>query len=219
MTTHVFHRAAPVRRPHAALSLVEVAAMTALLLSYIWLWHGRFRGAYIVVVVLYFSLGIAGQWYRRESPRQIGFTLDNLKPALLDGLRVTLPIVGLAILVGALAGSMAYPSLKVWPLQLVGGWLWGTAQQYGLTAVLFRRLNEVFGNPSAAAAVAAALFSLFHLPNAFLMALTLCAGLLACWLYRREPNLLVLGAMHALISFVVIHSLPSSVTLRMHVGP
>jgi membrane protease YdiL (CAAX protease family) len=60
---------------------------------------------------------------------------------------------------------------------------------------------------------------MFHLPNPFLTALTLCAGWLACWLYRREPNLLVLGAVHAMISFVVINSLPASLTLRMHVGP
>ena len=92
-------------------------------------------------------------------------------------------------------------------------------QQYGLTAFYYRRWLDLTGRPLAAGSGAAALFALFHLPNAFLTIATLVAGLLACWLYRRHPNLFVLGAMHAAISFALLHALPDELTLRLRVGP
>lgn len=92
-------------------------------------------------------------------------------------------------------------------------------QQYGVTAFFYRRFLDALQSSRAASLAAAAVFALFHLPNAFLTLFTLGAGLLACWLYRRHPNLLVLGAVHALISFVVLNSLPGAITLRLRVGP
>lgn len=199
--------------------LAEVAAMSAVLLSYIWLWHGRFPGDFSLCLTLYFGLGVAGHWLRRESPREIGLRLDNLQQSVVDAARITLPLVLLISLLGLLAGSLTYPPLESWPERLGRGWVWGTMQQYGLTAFFYRRFFEVSGSGAAATASAATLFALFHLPNAFLMLVTLAAGALACWLYRRHPNLLVLGLVHALISFSLLHSLPAALTLRLRVGP
>lgn len=199
--------------------LVEVTAMTTMLLSYIWIWQKQFVGAFAVCLALYFGIGIAGHWYRHETPRCIGLRIDNLRTAALDAARVTVPIVAIVSLVGLAAGSIDYPHVESWPLRLVGGWAWGLSQQYGLTAFFYRRLLAAFGSASVASLVSAALFALFHLPNVFLMMLTFGAGLLSCWLYRRHPNLLVLGAVHAIISFVALSSLPDSLTERFHVGP
>lgn len=193
--------------------------MTVLLLSYIWVWHRSFTGDFALCLTGYFGIGALGHWWRGESARQIGWRLDNLRPSMLDALIVTLPILVAINLAGLAAGSLEYPSVEDWPERLGVGWLWGTMQQYGLTAFYYRRWLDLVGKPGTAAAGAAVLFALFHLPNAFLTVATLVAGLLACWLYRRQPNLLVLGAMHAAIAFALLHALPDDLTLRLRVGP
>ena len=45
------------------------------------------------------------------------------------------------------------------------------------------------------------------------------AGVAACWVYRRVPNLWVLGAAHAAVSFCITRSLPDEITAGMRVGP
>lgn len=49
--------------------------------------------------------------------------------------------------------------------------------------------------------------------------MTLFAGALSCWLYRRVPNLLVLGFMHAALSIAIARSLPYEITFGLRVGP
>jgi membrane protease YdiL (CAAX protease family) len=96
---------------------------------------------------------------------------------------------------------------------------WGCAQQYGLLCFCYRRFLEIVGNPRGATLSAAVLFAIFHAPNALLMGVTLLAGLVSCTLYRREPNVPVLGLAHAVISFALVGSLAYEVTHGMRVGP
>lgn len=96
---------------------------------------------------------------------------------------------------------------------------WGAAQQYGLVCFLYQRLLEIVQSPRAATLGAAALFATCHVPNPLLLAVTLAAGVVSCTLYRREPNVFVLGLAHAAISFVIASTLPESVTHGMRVGP
>jgi membrane protease YdiL (CAAX protease family) len=85
--------------------------------------------------------------------------------------------------------------------------------------VFYRRLIEALGSSRAAAAGAAILFAVFHLPNGFLMAVTLAAGAFACALYQREPNVPIIGVAHGSISFALYYALPASITGGLRVGP
>ena len=199
--------------------LLEIGAMTAVLLSYIWWWHGRFAGDFGVVLALYLGIGVASHLRAAESAAVVGVRVDNTRAALRDAMRVTWPFLAAVLLTGAAAESIAFPPAGEWPDRLVRLWVWGTLQQYGLVAFFYRRWLEALGSVTGASTGAAALFALFHLPNAFLTLVTLGAGLLACWLYRRHPNLFVLGAVHAVLSFVLLYALPEAITLRMRVGP
>jgi membrane protease YdiL (CAAX protease family) len=205
-------------RAHPA-ALMEVAALTALVLSYIWGWQGAFPGHGQLVVLLYFGIGIAGHLRRGESARQIGVRLDNWRAAL----RITLPVVAVALFVplavGAAFDTWHFPSWQRSLENLPWTIAWGTAQQYGLVCLLYRRLLEIVQSPWAATLFAAALFAVFHAPNPLLMAVTLIAGVASCTLYRREPNLFVLGFAHAAVSYVISAAFPLSVTHGMHVGP
>jgi hypothetical protein len=55
--------------------------MTALLLSYIWLWQDAFPGDFVVCLVFYAAIGLSSHLRRGESASDIGFRLDNLLAA------------------------------------------------------------------------------------------------------------------------------------------
>ncbi|MGE5235755.1 MAG: type II CAAX prenyl endopeptidase Rce1 family protein [Acidobacteriota bacterium] len=210
--------AAAVARPVARrVAWVEIAALALLLLSYIWLWQGSFRGSGVAVVALYFGIGLESHLRRGETPRQVGIRLDNLGTAVLTVLRWVGPlIVGIGVL-GALLGTWHLPHRA----PLIAGWdvVWGTAQQYGLLCVFYRRLCEVLPGRGSAEAASGLLFALFHLPNPFLTAVALPLGILACCLYRHVDNLFALGAAHGALAFTLAYALPWSVTFMMRVGP
>ncbi|HKE44555.1 MAG TPA: hypothetical protein VKB41_08455 [Steroidobacteraceae bacterium] len=202
-----------------SVAVVEVAALTGLLLSYIWGWQGAFRGSGLLIVVLYFGIGIASHLRRGESARQIGFRLDNWSTAF----RGAFIAVGIAacffLVLGAVLDTWHFPSVR--QVMTAAPWMvaWGTAQQYGLLCFFYQRLLEILQGPRAATLGAATLFAVFHVPNPLLLSVTLAAGIVSCTLYRRAPNVLALGLAHAAISFVIACALPFDVTHRMHVGP
>jgi len=200
-------------------AVLEVAALTVLLLSYIWGWQGAFPGSSLLIVVLYFGIGIASHLRRGESARQIGFRLDNWQAAF----RGVLIAVGTAALfflaVGAALNTWHFPSARQMALELPWMVAWGTAQQYGLVCFFYQRLLEILQGPRAATLGAASLFAVFHVPNPLLLAVTLGAGIVSCTLYRRVPNVIALGVAHAVISIVIASTLPLEFTHRMHVGP
>jgi hypothetical protein len=207
---------APVSRLFA---FIEVGALALVLLSYIWLWNGAFPGHSVLLLALYFGIGIETHWRRRERPREIGLRLDNFGRAFR---LVTIwigPVALLALAAGLLLRGWHFPN----PPEAIGsvafGVVYGTAQQYGLVCVFYRRLREVFHGDRLPIVAAGLLFGLFHLPNPFLTAVTLTLGMLACWLYRREPNLLALGIWHGLMAFVLFYSLPVWLTIELRVGP
>jgi membrane protease YdiL (CAAX protease family) len=204
------------RSTHA---LVDLVAMTALLLSYIWLWKDAFPGDFFVCLALYLAIGFRSHASRGETARQIGFRLDNGRAALRQALLYVGPLIAGAVVVGLALGTTRIPDEPTSWLGVPRTFVWGTLQQYGLLAVYSRRLGEVLADGRAVILASAAAFAAFHLPNPFLVPVTLVAGALSVWLYRRVPNLWVLGLMHAVLSAAISHSLPHEVTYGMRVGP
>ncbi len=208
----------PARRVRRAWAAAEVAAFLALLASYIWVWKEAFPGHRALVLALYAGIGVETHVRRCESARAIGFRLDNLGPFLLLAARwLALPVAA-GVAAGLALGGWAFPRAALWPLGLAWSVAWGTAQQYGLACVFYRRLRDLLPVPRATAA-AAAIFALLHLPNPFMVGLTLALGLVACALYEREPNLLGLGIVHGATSFLLANALPGWLTFDWMVGP
>ena len=201
------------------IAAAEIAAMTILLLTYIWLWAHAFPGAFLLCAAGYFGIGIVGHLSRGESLRNIGIRVDNWLPAVRNASYFVVVAVTGALTVGMLLSSWHFPSWKGAASTLPVTMVWATAQQYGLLCVFYRRLHDLLGNVAGAVAGAAVLFAVFHLPNSFLMVVTLAAGAVACVLYRREPNVFVIGIAHTLISFSLYYSLPFSITAQLRVGP
>jgi len=199
----------------------ELAAMTLLILSYIWLWQDSFPGDFTLCVALFVAIGAAAHLRSGETASAIGFGFGNLRPALLQAACFVGPVILAPLLVGIWLGSIgaAGAPRHGWVCGLLWRVLWGTAQQYGLLAFYYRRWRELLPGAAAPTIAAAGLFALFHLPNPFLTGVTLAAGLLSCWLYRRVPNLWALGLAHGLLSLSISRSLPLDVTFGLRVGP
>ena len=208
------------QRPTDLRPLLEIVAMSGLLISYIWGWGSTSMGPFTLCVILYFTIGVASHLRAGEGLADLGIRIDNLGAAALDALVATMVIGLLLAAAGSLLGSMDFPPLALWPHTLMDGVIWGLMQQYGLLCIFYRRFSELFPrHRDAPLWAASAIFALLHLPNPFLTLVTLGAGALSCWLYRRRQNLLVLGVMHGLVSFLIVHTLTSGITMGMRVGP
>ncbi|MEW6338353.1 MAG: type II CAAX prenyl endopeptidase Rce1 family protein [Acidobacteriota bacterium] len=132
--------------------------------------------------------------------RSWGFRTDTLVPALRPVGIATASILA-AIAVWAAAAQRLPPPPGFWPT-LVLYPLWGIAQQFLLNAVLARRLREALPE-WAAWTLATALFSLAHAPDVPLMLLAGAAGALWIPIYRRWPNLWLLGFCHGVLGSAV----------------
>ena len=208
--------AAPVPRWVAA---AEIAALAFVLLSYIWMWEGAFPLHFLVILVLYFGIGIETHLRRGEKVREIGVRVDNLGAALRLVSTWIAPVAAAALVAGLFLGSWHFPPLGEGLGSVAFGVLWGSAQQYGLVCVFYRRFRELLPGERWPIVASGLVFGLCHLPNPFLMAVTLTLGMVACWLYSREPNLFALGFWHGFTSFVLFYSLPVALTIEMRVGP
>jgi hypothetical protein len=196
---------------------VEILVMSLLIVSYTWFWHRAFTGDFLICVLLYSAIGFSSHRRRGETARQIGWRLDNLRSASWQACIFIGPLVLLTIGIGLWLGTERLDWTML--IRLPAGAAWGTAQQYGLLAFFYRRFCDVFKGEWTPAFAAAGMFGIFHLPNPFLTVVTLGAGVLACRLYSRVPNLLALGFAHGMLSSAIHRSLPVDVTFGLRVGP
>ena len=203
--------------PRAA-ALAEILAMLLLILSYIWGWQELFPGDRLVVVVLYFALCQVSHLRCHESARALGLRLDNCAAAARQTFGPVALAVGVPLAAGAALGSWHFEPARL-PVDIPGHLAWGTAQQYGLLCLLYRRSLDVLGGPRVAALSAASAFALFHLPKPLLIGVTFLAGFVSCRLYGKVPNVPVLGTAHAAIALILFYALPFSVTHGLRVGP
>lgn len=197
----------------------EIAAMFAVLLSYIWGWQGSFPGAWVLVILLYFGLGALSHARRGETPALLGLGSHNAGRALRTVTAVVVPASTLVLAAGVALGSWHFPSWPRFIVALPWAAMWAIAQQYGLLCFFYRGYLEILERPGSATIAAAVTFALCHAPNGFLMAVTLAAGVVACTLYRRSPNVIVIGLGHATLSFFLFYALPYGVTHGLRVGP
>ena len=103
-------------------------------------------------------------------------------------------------------------------LSLVAYLPWGIFQQYVLNGYFMNRFDAVLSR-RAAPLVSAALFSGAHVPNWFLMAVTLLTGYACALTYRRYKNLYFLGVAHATVGFMLFLVVPDSISHHLNVGP
>ncbi|UCF35459.1 MAG: CPBP family intramembrane metalloprotease [Acidobacteriota bacterium] len=184
----------------------------------VYLWWGRFeyfKGRYLLLTYLLVGgVLIINSAYFRDSARDLGLRLDNLRAAL----RHALPLHVLLLVV--IAGSvLLLPNSGPDWRQLSAGYLiWAVAQQFFLQALIRQRLLTLFPRPLLATVLAAMLFALLHLPNPTLVLVTFLGGLLWCWMFQTFPNLATVSASHALLGILLAVFFKFNGLDQFHVG-
>ena len=197
---------------------LDLLAMTALILSYMWIWQGSFPGDAVVCGALLMLLAIWSHRRRRDTARDLGLRFDNLGPALVSVFAIVGPLIAMVLLLGVgwgTHGDLSATDIVLGTAMLV---VVGVVQQYGLVGFYFRRFRELLPGSWIPVVLTASVFALLHLPNPFLVALTFAVGVGAAWLYVRAQNILALGIAHGLLSAAILFSLPETLTLGMQVG-
>ncbi len=201
---------------------VEVAAVLALPLAIMWITPLAIpdravrvlvdSGLSILTLVIACSLNL----YHGEKLVEIGFRLDNFRPAACGLFAFTLTGCAAILAVGLASRSVHFG----WRFaqQLAIGALWGLEQQYGVQGIINRRYQVAFGRGTLSAVLTALTFAALHIPNPALVAVTFIAGLFWSASFQEQPNLLALALSHTLLSALLANSLPTTLLPNMKVG-
>ena len=125
----------------------------------------------------------------------------------------------LAIPLLALATGHPVPANADWP-RFQNLWpyvIWACAQQFLLQSFFFVRVESLAG-PRWAVVASTALFTLAHLPNAALTAMTFVGALFFTELFRRFRSIYPLGIIHAMLGIAIAYSFPNQFMHHMRVG-
>ena len=208
-----------------SLAAWEIVSVTSSVLIGEWILSAAAgRGKLIVAIpaTLVFILIICSHLLRRETPRELGFRLDNFLSALKLLLLPMIAVVGASLLIGLLYGSR--PDFFRWHaerlilIQLSIGFGWGFLQQYVLQSFINRRAQIIRGPGTASILLTALIFSGLHFPNPWLMVVTFVGGLVWAFVYQRQPNLFALAVSHSLMTWVLVSTLPPSALNHLRIG-
>jgi Type II CAAX prenyl endopeptidase Rce1-like len=199
------------RRPGSdLLSLLEIGLVFGLILVAVWTPQGRINSAVSLAAAgLTIVLG-----FRGHSLEELGLS----RP--FSGALVILAAGALLVFVVAAAGSLTRPFGPPQPLPWYRAWqyaIWALLQQFILQSFMYVRLESVLGSRRAVLA-SALLFSAAHMPNPWLVVLSLIGALFFCEMFRRYRNIFPLGLVHAALGLTIAASLPDHWLHHMRVG-
>jgi uncharacterized protein len=193
--------------------------VTLVIASFIWFGRHAFPGATVVFSLVLVALFAWSHRQRGESARDLGFRLDTAPRAALLLVPIGIMAIALTLFAGWAAQSLRFPAAPDALNMLAKLLLFGIAQQYVLLGFYYRGIARLVPAPTGALLLTALVFAAFHLPNPFLCCVTLFAAMIAVMVYRRAPNLWLIGVVHGVISFCLYYALPVEWTGGLRVGP
>jgi membrane protease YdiL (CAAX protease family) len=194
-------------------SWTEVLVVFALLEAVLWtprsLGHG-FLIASVLACVLWFTV-------RGRTRKELGLIWPARRGVawmLAVGCAGALAIPAVALLMGrSVPANPDWPKVQnLWPYVI-----WAFAQQFLLLSFFYLRMESLVG-PRWAVGASTLLFTLAHLPNLTLTALTLVGALFFTEMFRRYRSIYPLGIVHAWLGIAIAYSFPNSLMHHMRVG-
>jgi membrane protease YdiL (CAAX protease family) len=193
---------------------LEPVSIFTLIMAYIWDLRYSHRGSWLAIL----GLMLLSHRLHREEAKTLGFQSLNFRRCAEDFAPALILLALLMLGGGFLLQSTRPIGFDRGLLTLAGYLPWGVFQQYVLNGYFMNRLDRLVSHRTAPV-VTAALFSGAHLPNWFLMAVTLLAGYCCARIYRRYKNLYFLGLAHATLGFLLYLVVPDSISHHLTVGP
>jgi hypothetical protein len=130
-----------------------------------------------------------------------------------------LAAAAVAVVVAARLHTLHVPASPVLFVETYWGYaLWAGVQQFLLQCFFLARLRRLLPSARLAAAMAAVIFALAHLPSPILVSVTLLWGFAACLLFLRYRNLYTLALAHAILGITIAITVPGPVDHNMRVG-
>ena len=225
LETSVGAPASPLANESRALAAWELASVAASTIIAEWavLALSSNKTLLAVPIACAFGLMFYSHYLRGETLRDLGWRTDNFTRAARLLLLPMLAGSVLLLLVGWVwfGGKFSFGEQRAgW--EVLGfplwGFSWGLLQQYVLQSFINRRAQLIFGKGLVSNLLVAALFALLHLPNPWLMCATFLGGLVWAFAYQRAPNLYALALSHAVLTWVLISTLPPDALHGLRVG-
>ncbi|MET0985751.1 MAG: CPBP family glutamic-type intramembrane protease [Steroidobacteraceae bacterium] len=203
---------------NAKAALLELIAAVVIIAAFLWFGRQLFSGALLVFSLALLLVTASSHRRAGEGARDIGLRWDTAPAAAAWLAPVVVVGAMIALAVGTYLGSLRFPGLAQAARSLLQFIASGLLQQYLLLGFFYRRCIEIMKSAVTAGIVTAIVFAALHVPNVFLVAVTVGAGLISCAVYRRAPNLYVAGLAHGVLVYVLYAALPLSMTGNMRVG-
>src|SRR6266850_2536062 len=186
-------------------NLLEGLAFPAFVALYIWKFQEASPKTWLLFplwLVISFAL-------HRDSPKSLGWRADNVKAATLRAAPVFLFFILMIVIAGIFLGGLhRLPAHFVEPKRFVGYFAFCLLQQVGLQSMTMNRLLQGIRSRELAAFAGGLLFGALHWPNPVLVPLTFLAGVVMCWLFARDRNILPLVLGQALLGALVWWAIP-----------
>jgi membrane protease YdiL (CAAX protease family) len=133
------------------------------------------------------------------------------------GRMLAITIVGVLLILAAGAALRTLHDRRDFLGSLAPLVIWGASQQWVLQTVVLREAQRASSRRKGIV-LAAMLFAAVHLPNPLLVSVTGAAGVIWCWLYDRQPNIIPLALSHGLGTLALLYAFDDTITGRLRIG-
>ena len=192
----------------------EIAAAYGLILAVIWTpkpWQNLLWWI-AALVVAFFS------WRSFEGRKATGLQAANFLRSLWV-VGASLAIAVAAVLVGTRLHTLRFTGGPVQFIQTYWAYaLWSGAQQFLMQRFFLARFVRLLPTARQAVFATTGLFALAHLPNPFLIVVTVIWGMVACFTFLRYRNLWTVAIAHAILGITIAMTVPGPVDHNMRVG-
>jgi membrane protease YdiL (CAAX protease family) len=158
---------------------------------------------------------------RNDTPKTIGWRVDNLKPAAVLAVKFFASSFALTFVVGIFLGMLhRAPTHVLEPRRFASYLAFCLLQQVGTNSFVMNRLLRAFAGKVGPAALTTGLaFGALHWPNPVLVPITFVGGVAMAWMFAKERNILPLALGQAVLGSLIWLAFPLAWHHSMRVGP
>jgi hypothetical protein len=209
-------QSASIRPSVAIVTALEVLAIFAGVLAYIWRWQHTSPRVWMVL----WACILVSHVLHRDTLRTLGLGRTGLRPSA----QWVLPLAIVLCLPLLFYGFESHRLLLLHPtwrslIPLGGYGAWCAFQQYLTQSYFHNRLMLFIRNRHVSSAAIGIMFSATHLPNLILTIATLIAGIVFAEVFARYRNIWPLALAQAVGGLLIAAVAPDAMLHHMRVGP